>query len=128
MAFLFPLAYLILVGDGPLRSAIVEKIKDLQMDARVRILGNRTDVPDLLNVMNVFLFPSVYEGLGMALVEAQKMGLPCVVSNRVPSAATISNLVSVLSLDSPQDLWADALCEPAPSNIEYYNLESRRHQ
>ena len=73
--------------------------------------------------MNVFLFPSVYEGLGMALVEAQKMGVPCVISDRVPSAATISNLVSVLSLDSPKDLWAEALCEPAPSNIEYCNLE-----
>ena len=116
-------AYLILVGDGPLRSSIAERIKDLQVDTRVRILGNRTDVPDLLNAMNVFLFPSVYEGLGMALVEAQKMGVPCVISDRVPSAATISNLVSVLSLDSPKDLWAEALCEPAPSNIEYYNLE-----
>lgn len=116
-------AYLILVGDGPLRPAVVKKIKDLQIDTRVKILGNRTDVPSLLNAMDVFFFPSVYEGLGIALIEAQKMGLPCVISDRVPSAAVISNLVSVLSLECPKDLWANALCKPVPSNIEYYNLE-----
>ena len=89
----------------------------------MKILGNRTDVPSLLNAMDVFFFPSVYEGLGIALIEAQKMGLPCVISDRVPSAAVISNLVSVLSLECPKDLWANALCKPVPSNIEYYNLE-----
>lgn len=116
-------SFLLLVGEGCLRETLISKIKELHIDTKVKILGNRTDVPDLMNSMNVFAFPSIYEGLGIVLIEAQKMGLPCVASDRVPSAATISNLVTTLSLEQPIEMWADALCKPSPQNIDYYDLE-----
>ena len=118
-----PNSFLLLVGNGPLRSIIFSKIRELNLESKVKILDNRTDIPDILNAMNVFLFPSIYEGLGIVLIEAQKMGLPCVVSDKVPSAATISNLVTTLSLKQNQDQWCKALCKAIPSNVVYNNLE-----
>ena len=116
-------SFLLLVGDGPQRDEVLSRIAALHLESNVKIVGNRTDVPDLLNAMDVFFFPSIYEGLGIALIEAQKMGCPCVVSNRVPSAATISNLVTTLSLEDSKDKWVEALYKPAPENVEYYDLE-----
>ena len=116
-------AILLLVGDGPMHDEIVSRIAALHLESNVKIVGNRSDVADLLNAMDVFFFPSIYEGLGIALIEAQKMKRPCVVSNRVPSAATISNLVTTLSLEDSKDKWVEALYQPAPENVEYYDLE-----
>ncbi len=116
-------AFLLLVGEGGLINAVLKKIEELHLEKKVKIIGKRTDVPDLLNAMDVFLFPSIYEGLGIALIEAQKMGLPCVVSDRVPSAATISNLVTALSLEDSKDKWACALNQTRPLNVCYYDLE-----
>lgn len=116
-------AFLLLVGDGSMRNEIVRTIAKLHLEKKVKIISNRTDVPDLLNAMDVFFFPSLYEGLGIALIEAQKMKLPCVISNQIPSAATISNLITVLSLEDSKSKWIDALCKPKPLNIEYIKLE-----
>lgn len=115
---------LLLIGSGPLLDSIKSKINELRIENNVLILSNRTDVPDLLNAMDVFAFPSIYEGLGIALIEAQKMGLPCVVSDKVPSAATISNLVTTLQLTAAEEKWVDALLKPKPKIVEYQNLES----
>lgn len=116
-------AFLLLVGGGAKREEIKSKIRELHIETCVKILDNRTDVPDIMNSMNVFAFPSTYEGLGIVLIEAQKIGLPCVASDRVPSAATISNLVTVLPLERSLDQWVDALCKPAPPNVIYNDLE-----
>ena len=106
-----------------MRDEVVSRIITLHLESNVKIIGNRTDVPDLLNAMDVFFFPSIYEGLGIALIEAQKMRLPCVISDRIPSAATISNLVTTLSLDDTKDKWVASLFKPTPVNVEYYDLE-----
>lgn len=116
-------SYLLLVGNGSMKSVIIDKIKTMHLDANIRVLDNRNDVPDLLSAMDVFIFPSIYEGLGIVLIEAQKMGLPCIVSDRVPSAAIISNLVTTLSLGASLDCWTNELCKSAPSKIEYFGLE-----
>lgn len=103
-------SHLLLVGDGELESSIREKMKHLGIDSKVTILSNRCDIPDLLNAMDVFVFPSLFEGLGMALVEAQAVGVRCVVSKNVNPEAFVSNLVVVESLDDPAEKWAcDAL-------------------
>ena len=62
-----------------------KQINDLGISDKVRILSNRNDIPELINCMNVFLFPSRYEGLGIVLIEAQVAGLPCVTSNNIPT-------------------------------------------
>ena len=72
------------------------------------ILSNRSDIPDLLNAMDIFVFPSLHEGLGISLIEAQKMKLPCFVSEIIPQAAIISNLVTKLPLNDSQK-WVDTI-------------------
>lgn len=118
-----PEAFLLLVGDGPLKGKVGEDLLRRGLDSHSLILSNRDDVPDLMGAMDSFLFPSVYEGLGIVLIEAQKVGLPCTVSDAVPSTASISNLVDFLSLDADDARWADAALRRPPSEVEYHGLE-----
>ena len=73
------------------------------------ILSHRKDVPELLKAMDVFLFPSLYEGLGLSLIEAQASGLRCFVSDRIPREACLTNLVITVKLEEPIEDWCDAL-------------------
>lgn len=75
--------YLVLVGDGATRSKIEEKIKKMGIVDHVKVLGLRKDIADLMNIMDVFILPSLYEGFGIVLLEAQASGLPCIVSENV---------------------------------------------
>ena len=74
---------LILIGDGPTRSRIEVKINDLGIHKNVKVLGLRDDVPSLMNLFDIFILPSLYEGFGIVLLEAQACGLPCVVSENI---------------------------------------------
>ena len=102
-------AHLLLIGDGPLRPHIEDKIRKLGLDKQVTILQNRADIPELLNVMDVFLFPSLWEGFGNVLIEAQSMGLPCVVSDRVASCVKINDNIRTLALEAPIEEWVEAV-------------------
>lgn len=82
---------LLLVGDGTLRNAIEKQIEMLGLQNDVVLLGNRRDVPSLLQSADCFLFPSVWEGFGMVAVEAQAAGLPCICSEFVPKSVNVSN-------------------------------------
>ena len=75
---------LMLVGDGDLRSQIEQKVRDLGLSDKVIFTGVRSDVNDLMQGMDVFLFPSLYEGLPVTMVEAQASGLKCIISDKVP--------------------------------------------
>lgn len=103
-------AKLLLVGDGDLRSSIERKVKALGISDKVIFTGLRTDVNDLLQAMDVFVFPSHYEGLPVTLVEAQASGLPCVISNMVPKDCKITDLVEDISLSKKADVWAERIC------------------
>lgn len=102
-------AKLILVGDGELQGKIQEKVHELHLDDKVIFTGIRSDVPELLQAMDIFLFPSLYEGLPMVLVEAQAAGLPCVISNNIPKDCDLTNLITRISLDSSPEKWADII-------------------
>lgn len=107
-----PEARLFLIGDGELADAIRQKARHLGISDKVDFLGVRSDVADLLSAMDVFVFPSLYEGLPLSLVEAQTSGLPCVISDRVPAESTLSSsLVKRLSLSDDVDLWVDAILD-----------------
>jgi len=80
---------------------------------RVIMTGNRTDVPELLGAMDVFAFPSLWEGLPMTVVEAQAAGLPCVLSDTITREVDVSSLVQYLPLGDA-DRWADALLTRRP--------------
>jgi len=101
----------LLVGDGPLRAAVQQRVRDLGIEGRVVFAGERADVADLMrHVMDVFVFPSLHEGLGIVVLESQAAGLPCVVSETVPrEAEVVAALVERIDLDCGPDKWAEAV-------------------
>ncbi len=101
---------LLLVGDGALKEKIQSAVHALKIQDKVKFLGVRTDVNRLLQGMDAFVFPSLYEGLPVTLVEAQTSGLPCIISDRIPRDAILADdLVSVETLDQPATVWADKI-------------------
>lgn len=103
-------AVLLLVGDGELRWTIEEQIKHLHLEDRVILTGSRSDVPQLMQAMDVFLFPSTWEGLPVTVIEAQAAGLPCFLSDRITKDVDVSDLIRRLPIQDP-DLWVQALLE-----------------
>ena len=99
-----------LVGDGKELSALKEKAAELSVGERVRFLGQRTDVKQLLSGMDAFIFPSVYEGLGIVAIEAQAAGLPVYASDAVPEETRITDLISYRKLSDGAAAWAEAIC------------------
>lgn len=100
---------LILVGTGDGQKAIKEKVNTLGLGDSVLFLGNRSDVNRVLQAMDVFLFPSLYEGLPLSIVEAQAAGLPCVISDNVPEECIKTDRVFSYSLDESCDFWSDKI-------------------
>ena len=103
-------AVLLLVGDGDGRSVIEEKVKNLKLDNNVKFLGIRSDIHELMQAMDVFVLPSLYEGLGIVLIEAQAAGLPCITSKDVvPNIVKITNNLYFLPLSAGAITWANAI-------------------
>ncbi len=106
-------AILMLVGDGSLEEECREKVKTLGIADKVLFLGNRSDVSNLLQMMDVFFMPSRYEGFPVSLLEAQATGLSCVVSSEVSRETNVTGNVSYMKLSEPHLLWCKALREAA---------------
>lgn len=104
-----PDSILLLAGDGDLQPAIQEKVQNLGLSDKVQFLGACSNVNQLLQAMNVFVFPSLYEGLPVTMVEAQAAGVPCVISDRVPPECIITDLVTQKSLQDSPESWADEI-------------------
>lgn len=96
---------LMLIGTGPLIKNIKEKVNLLGLSKAVYFLGQKEDANRYYNAMDLFLFPSLYEGLGMSLIEAQVNKLRCIASSEVPQKARISNGISFLKLNLSQEEW-----------------------
>lgn len=98
---------LLLVGDGEEVDAIKSKVERLKLKKDVIFTGIRSDVNRLLQAMDVFVFPSLFEGLPVSIVEAQAAGLPCVISNKVPDECIITDgLVTIVDLAEAAKIWA----------------------
>lgn len=108
-------AKLLLVGVGELQEKIRTKAQNLGIEDSVVFIGVRSDVPQLLSAMDVFLFPSLYEGMPNTVIEAQATGLPCVVSDSITKEANITGLVQYVSLQDSEDVWADKVIRVAHS-------------
>lgn len=105
-----PNALLLLVGDGELRGNIEKKVEKLDLQKSVRFLGVRSDVNMLLKASDVLLFPSLYEGLSVVLVEAQATGIFCVTTNTLAKETVINKVnVALLSLKQSAEEWADTV-------------------
>ena len=105
---------LLLIGEGENFEAIRRKVYDLGISDKVIFTGVRTDVSDLMQAMDVFAFPSLYEGLPLTMIEAQAAGLHCVISDKVPDECVINNdLVTYCKLDEEPKRWAQAVMRQA---------------
>lgn len=104
---------LLLVGDGELKKSIDSKINQLKLSNNVLMIGVRSDISELLQAMDVFLFPSLFEGLGIAVVEAQAAGLHTVVSEAIPEEACVTDLIEKEFLNSPISKWVDKILKYA---------------
>ncbi len=100
---------LLLIGEGPLTKDVREKIAEYHLESAVCVAGVRTDVNRLMMGMDLFLFPSKWEGLGIVLIEAQATACPCVTSTAVPQEAKISELVEFIDLNAPIDYWVERI-------------------
>ena len=99
-------ARLLMIGDGPLHTQIMQAAGQLELSSDVIFTGVRSDVERLVQVMDVFVLPSLYEGLGIVVIEAQAAGLPCCVSDAVPLEAVLTDLVERRPLADGADTWA----------------------
>ena len=108
-----PRAHFVLAGDGPLRPAIEQQVAAAGLSHHFKFLGVRPDVPRLMmGAMDAFLFPSLYEGLPLALVEAQAAGLPCLYSDDIALETDIVKpLLHRLSLAQPASEWASKILQ-----------------
>ena len=115
-----PSAKLLMLGEGDDRSMLESLIEELGLKERVIMTGNVRNVPDYLSAMDVFAFPSLYEGMPLSIVEVQANGLPCILSNGVPKDVFLSDLITPLSLDNPEE-WAEKICSSRRSRPEQYH-------
>jgi glycosyltransferase involved in cell wall biosynthesis len=101
-----PTAKLLFVGDGDLLKSVKEKARIVGIDGSIIFTGARTDVERMLSAMDCYLLPSIWEGLGISLIEAQSSGLKCLCSENIPSAAIVTDLVQVIPLTEGSKNWA----------------------
>lgn len=114
---------LLLVGDGPLRKQIEKKAEELGILANVIFAGVRSDIPALLSAMDVFVFPSFYEGMPNTVIEAQATGLPCLISDTITKEANVTGLVDYLELSKDARTWAEyALHKVAVVRKDTYHM------
>ena len=97
-----------LIGNGPLEQKIKQLVINKHLQDKVIFLGIRDDVAELYQAFDLFILPSLFEGLGIVAVEAQAAGLPCLLSDTLPSEAFICNYKK-LSLAKPMDWVKSAL-------------------
>jgi len=102
-----PNSCLVLIGDGNLKPKIEERVKELDIKDSVMFLGLQDNIPRLLQTFDLFLFPSLYEGLPVTLIEAQASGIPIVASNTITSEVDITGLLTFCSLNDTAQYWAE---------------------
>ncbi|MBE6677732.1 MAG: glycosyltransferase family 1 protein [Ruminococcaceae bacterium] len=112
-------AKLVLVGGGKLFEKTKAKADSLGLADKIIFTGIRRDIAELMSAMDIFIFPSKFEGFPVTLVEAQASDLPCVISDTFSKTAVVSDRVKILSLNDAVDDWADSL-------LTFYNGCTRR--
>lgn len=123
-------AVLLLVGSGEAEAHVESWAAECGVADRVRFLGQRNDVDKLYQAFDAFVLPSLYEGLCLVGVEAQRAGLPCFLSDAITREVDVTGTVRFLPIDNPT-VWADALCKVAlgkrinvySSDFADYNIE-----
>lgn len=105
-----PDAFLLLLGEGEDRPMLENMINELRLQDCVCMTGGVRNVPDYLCAMDVFAFPSIYEGMPLSVIEVQANGLPCIISDRVPKDVFLTDLIHPLPLEE-KAAWVESLCK-----------------
>ena len=104
-----PNSVLMLVGTGDLMDSVKEKVMELKLEDSVIFMGARADVNELLSAFDVFVFPSLFEGLPVTLVEVQAAGLPCFVSDTITKEVDFNGKINYISLNNGTTYWAEKI-------------------
>lgn len=116
---------IILVGDGELRETIEKKIKEKQLGKYFILTGKRDDIYKIMNLMDIFVMPSLYEGFPMVIIEALASGKNCVVSDKIPREIEIVNgSISFMSLEDNIQSWINEIEIKAKQHV---NKEERKN-
>lgn len=107
-----------LIGKGDLEQEIKEKVSRLNLEDNVKFLGVRDDVNKLMQAMDIFVLPSIYEGLPVVGIEAQASGLKCLFSNKITDEVIVTDKCKSIELN--KEMWVSEL-------LEYDNLENKRN-
>ncbi|QCT06954.1 glycosyltransferase [Ruminococcus bovis] len=116
---------LVVVGRGTEEKEIKSLAKKMGIYDKINFLGVRDDVPELLNAMDLFVLPSLYEGLPVVLVENQSNGLMSLASDKITDEMAVTDLVNFLPIEGTEEQWAEEICNYKPT-IE--NRKSYRQQ
>ncbi len=115
---------LLLLGDGNTKTEIEKLAKELHVDSKVIFTGNVTNVGEQLSSMDVFAFPSMYEGMPLSLIEAQANGLPCVISDKIPTDVYLTDLITALPItEECKERWIERIVNSKRTDSEkYYSI------
>ena len=117
---------LIIIGTGTLYESLMENIKKFNLENNIILLGERNDINDIFQAIDIFLLPSLYEGIPMVLIEAQASGTKCLVSDRVSKEAKITDDLQFVSIDDGTNIWIEKILKTniIKSNNEKYIIEN----
>ena len=120
---------LFLIGEGSLKEQIVKKVRDYGLEDSVEFLGKRNDIGELLSAMDVFVFPSIYEGLPVALVEAQANGIPIVASSGIDKNVDFTGLIKFLPVGTTnKEEWGKVIGKMANKRLKKNkNLQKEKY-
>lgn len=125
LRMMHPMSVLLLIGEGPLLQDVMGEAQRLGIAESVRFLGTRNDVPYLLQAMDLFVFPSLFEGFAVTLVEAQAAGLACIVSSSVTQEVAVTPLVYFEPLRAGEAHWANTCLRVAGSPVDRQRCSSQ---
>ena len=123
---------LLCVGEGELKESLLNYVRNQNLSEQIYFLGHRDDVPGLLSASDIFLFPSLHEGFGLAVLEAQVNGLPVFASSSLPTDVVLSNSIDLLQLNEGPQKWAKKILEldrkqitrGFPDEINRYSIDN----
>ncbi|MFR8088773.1 MAG: glycosyltransferase family 1 protein [Lachnospirales bacterium] len=113
---------LLLIGSGSMQDNIKALVIEKKLQDKVVFLGNRRDVAEIYQAMDIFFMPSLFEGLGIVGVEAQAAGTPTVCTDTLPPEIDVSPLINRVSLDAPIDRWVSEILSSAENPLKHQNM------
>ena len=117
-------AILLLVGDGVMRKKVETEVKSLGIECNVIFAGMQTNVEAYLSAMDYFVFPSIWEGMPLSVIEAQAAGLNCFISDTIDSDVIVTKDVTSLPIIEVDEVWSSVIPTNLPENREARSKEN----